>query len=230
MKLVCLFSILILSIILCVPLKNRSKCGVTSIYYPETGTRTPLISFTSSDLNNRCEFTVISNKNKNNFKVQGPIVHAGIISSNLDTENEWYLINQMKNESINSIRHSHMFYLCKQLHLDNSETNFYSNHNLTKRYETALLPKNIAINVISPKASEGIKKSSFIQVKDIFDESNNLLQKKEINNELINEDNFDSENKLPNDRVQENSLDLNSLQATIKKELGVEKISYNFDD
>ena len=230
MKPICLFSILIYSLILCVPIKNRSKCGVTSIYYPETGTRTPLISFTSSDSNNRYEFTVISNKNKNNFKVQGPIVHTGIISCNLDTENEWYLINQLKNESINSIKHSQMFYLCKQLHLDNSETNFYLNHNLTKRYETALLPKNVAINVISPKASEGIKKSSFIQVKDIFDESNNLLQKKEINNELINEDNFDNENKVPNDRVQENSLDLNSLQATIKKELGVEKISYNFDD
>ena len=56
------------------------------------------------------------------------------------------------------------------------------------------------------------------------------IQKKEIKNELTNEDNFDSEIKVPVIGVQENSLDLNSLQATIKKELGVEKISYNFDD
>lgn len=230
MKLPCIFLILVVSSIISLAIRNRSNCGVTSIYFPSTGTRTPLITFISNDSRNRYEFTVISNKNKNNFKVQGPVVYRGIILSNLDSDNEWYLIKQTNNENIEKIKHSYMFNLCKQLHQDNSKTNFYTNHNLSKRFETENLPINISINVITAKTSQEMKKSSFLQVKDIFDDDSNLLQKNEIKNELTSEDNFEIMDKKPVIENQDSSFDASALQATIKKELGVEKVSYKFDD
>ena len=60
-------------------LLKGSSCGVSSIYYPVTGPKAPLLSYSAVDSNKKYEFTVINKKNKNNFKVLGEIVFTGKI-------------------------------------------------------------------------------------------------------------------------------------------------------
>ena len=55
------------------------NCAIKSIFYPLTGTKTPVITFSSINSKNNYQFTVISKKNKNNFIVKGPIIYSGYI-------------------------------------------------------------------------------------------------------------------------------------------------------
>ena len=164
------YLIIFLVLIVFIDIFISKSCGIGSIYKPNSS---PIIVYLGNIGNSEYKFTVLRKEHLSTLQVEN---EENVFTDKNSGEN-WFVKKQNSSDKNGKL----ILNLCKNLHIDNTNSNLYSGSKLFSRYSSQTIPNNVSF--------KKTKDSSFLQIEkeNLIKESKNELTLDRLNQEVEEE-------------------------------------------
>ena len=190
------------------------SCGVSSIYTPK-GQSSPIVIYSARIQSSEYKFTVMSQQHFSSLQVNN---EENVLTDKITGE-MWFTDKATAKDK----NTKNVLNLCRNLHLDNTKARLYNSPNVSSKYSSDSMPKNLSLRIKS--------NTSFLQIdkaENIVKESKDELMLDRLNQEVEQELEASMKPLQKNDEYEalNNEANLERMESTNNNVLNQDNIIF----